>query len=154
MTEEHLNKVAPDIIDEIGNFEQHELKGFHSTIANDIRTLLIESNPNLLLNNSPELTVVLVTNIYSTDPCSACSENLSNMSEWSNKNNLFDNRVRILLLDAIQGFDDKKIWDKLKLSFDDVPLTLFFDSNFGLIDIVQGVLSVNYLEMFWTPHFQ
>ena len=154
MSEEYLHNAAADILDEIVDYENHELKGFRRTISDDIKDMLIESNPTLMLNNSPELVLILITNIYSSDPCSSCSENLSNISEWSTKNGQFNNNLRILLVDALNGFDDKKIWEKLKVSFDDVPLTLFFDSNFALIDIVQGVISVNYLELFWNQHFE
>lgn len=153
MSDEHLAQAAEGLIDEMVGYENHELKGFHKTIAEDIKELLVESNPTLLLNNSPELVLIMVSNIYSSDPCSSCSENLSNVSEWLEKNNHFDNEVRVLLVDALNGFDSKKVWEKLKVSFDDVPLTLFFNSQLGLIDVVQGVMSVNYLEMFWSGHF-
>lgn len=153
MSDEHLEQAAEGLIDEMIGYEDHELKGFRKTIAEDIKDLLVESNPTLLLNNSPELVLIMVSNIYSSDPCSSCSENLSNVSEWLEKNNHFDNEVRVLLVDALNGFDSKKVWEKLKVSFDDVPLTLFFNSQLGLIDVVQGVMSVNYLEMFWSGHF-
>jgi hypothetical protein len=154
MSDSHLNDVAPEILDGIVDYADRELKGFHKTISSDIKDMLIETNPTLLLNNSPDLVLILITNIYSADPCSSCSENLSNISEWADKNSQFENRLRILMIDAKNGFDDRKIWDKLKVSFDDVPVTLFFDSNLGLIDVVQGVISVNYLELFWSSHFE
>jgi len=153
MSDEHLAQAAEGVIDGMADYENHELKGFRRTIAEDVKELLIESNPTLMLNNSPELVMIMVSNIYSSDPCSSCSENLSNVTEWLGKNDHFDNNVRVLLVDALNGFDSKKIWEKLKVSFDDVPLTLFFNESLGLIDVVQGVMSVNYLEMFWTEHF-
>lgn len=152
--DEYLNDVAGDIVEGMADFEDREIRGFRKTIADDIKSLLIESNSSLTLNNSPELVIVLITSIHSTDPCSSCVENLSNVSEWAEKNGHFDNNLRILLVDSFNGFDDKKIWDKLKVSFEDVPLTLFFNSSLALLDIVQGVMSVNYLDLFWTPHFE
>lgn len=152
--DEYLNDVAGEIVEGMADFEDREIRGFRKTIADDIKSLLIESNSSLTLNNSPELVIILITSIHSTDPCSSCVENLSNISEWAEKNGHFDNNLRILLVDSFNGFDDKKIWDKLKVSFEDVPLTLFFNSSLALLDIVQGVMSVNYLDLFWTPHFE
>jgi hypothetical protein len=152
--DEYLNEVAGGIVDEMAEFEDREIRGFRKTIADDVRDMLIESNPSLSLNNSPELVMILITSIHSKDPCSSCVENLSNVSEWAEKNEHFSNNLRILLVDSINGFDDRKIWDKLKVSFDDVPVTLFFNSSLALIDVVQGVMSVNYLELFWTQHFE
>ncbi len=152
--DEYLNDVAGEIVEGMADFEDREIRGFRKTIADDIKSLLIESNSSLTLNNSPELVIILITSIHSTDPCSSCVENLSNVSEWAEKNGHFDNNLRILLVDSFNGFDDKKIWDKLKVSFEDVPLTLFFNSSLALLDIVQGVMSVNYLDLFWTPHFE
>jgi len=152
--DEYLNDVAGEIVEGMADFEDREIRGFRKTIADDIKSLLIESNSSLTLNNSPELVIILITSIHSTDPCSSCVENLSNVSEWAEKNGHFDNNLRILLVDSFNGFDDKKIWDKLKVSFEDVPLTLFFNSSLALLDVVQGVMSVNYLDLFWTPHFE
>lgn len=152
--EEKLNNNAMDIIDDLVNYEDHKLKGFHRTIVDDVRELLIQSNPTLLLSNSPKLVMILVTNLYSTDPCSSCNENVANVSEWVERNHQFNNQIRVLNIDALHGFDDKKIWEKLKISFDDVPLTLFFDESLGLVDVVQGIMSTNYLEMFWSPVFE
>ncbi len=150
----YLSDTAEAMLDDMTNFEGREIKGFRKTIADDVRDMLVESNPTHTLNNSPSLVMLLITSIHSTDPCSSCVENLSNVSEWAERNSHFNNKLRILLIDSVTGFDDRKIWDKLKVSFEDVPVTLFFDSNLGLIDVVQGVMSVNYLELFWTPHFE
>lgn len=152
--DEYLNDVAGEIVEGMADFEDREIRGFRKTIADDVKSLLIESNSSLTLNNSPELVIILITSIHSTDPCSSCVENLSNVSEWAEKNGHFDNNLRILLVDSFNGFDDKKIWDKLKVSFEDVPLTLFFNSSLALLDIVQGVMSVNYLDLFWTQYFE
>ena len=150
----YLSDTAEAMLDDMTNFEGREIKGFRKTIADDVRDMLVESNPTRTLNNSPSLVMLLITSIHSKDPCSSCVENLSNVSEWAERNSHFNNKLRILLIDSVTGFDDRKIWDKLKVSFEDVPVTLFFDSNLGLIDVVQGVMSVNYLELFWTPHFE
>lgn len=150
----YLSDTAEAMLDDMTNFEGREIKGFRKTIADDVRDMLVESNPTHTLNNSPSLVMFLITSIHSKDPCSSCVENLSNVSEWAERNSHFNNKLRILLIDSVTGFDDRKIWDKLKVSFEDVPVTLFFDSNLGLIDVVQGVMSVNYLELFWTPHFE
>lgn len=154
MSDEHLNEVSESIIEGIVDFDNHEIRGFRRTIAEDVQDMLIESNPSMELNNKPKLTLILITSIHSKDPCSSCVENLSNISEWAIKNSHFDNSLRMLMIDSVVGFDDKRIWEKLKVSFDDVPLTLFFDESFGLIDVVQGVMSVNYLNLFWSPHFE
>lgn len=152
--DQYLTDLAETMIDDMTNFEDREIKGFRKTIADDVKDMLIESNTTLELNNSPELVMILLTSIHSTDPCSSCVENLSNVSEWAERNSHFNKKLRILLVDSLNGFDDRKIWDKLKVSFDDVPVTLFFNSGLGLIDVVQGVMSVNYLELFWTPYFE
>lgn len=153
MSEEYLDVDTEAILEEMTNIDGHELKGFRRTIADNVREILLESNPTLLLNNNPTLTVMLVLNLYSSDPCSSCKELLSNVLKWSADNNGFENELRILILDSSAGFDEKKIWDKLKISFNDVPLALFFDENCALVDVIQGVMSVNYLETFWSGKF-
>lgn len=153
MEDEYLEVDTEAILGEMANVDEHELKGFRRTISDNVREILIESNPTLLLNNHPTLTVMLVLNLYSSDPCSSCKELLSNVLQWSSNNDGFENELRILILDSSAGFDDKKIWDKLKISFNDVPLALFFDENCALVDTVQGVMSVNYLETFWSDKF-
>jgi hypothetical protein len=76
------------------------------------------------------------------------------MTKWANDHQYFGNDLRLILLDSSMGFDEKKIWEKLKVSFDDVPVTYFFNEGFGLIDVVQGVMSVDYLDRFWTPFLE
>lgn len=154
MSDEYLENVAENIIDEIVDYDGRELKGFHRTMKDDLKDLLIESNPQLTLSNDPKLTILLLTSIHSTDPCSSCSENLANVANWANDNGYFGNSLRVLLLDSSAGFDEKKIWEKLKASFDDVPVTYFFGEDLGLIDVVQGTMSINYLERFWNSHFE
>jgi len=153
MEEEYLEVDTEAILEDMADPDEHEIKGFRKTIADNVREILVESNPTLLLNNEPTLTVMLILNLYSSDPCSSCKELLSNVLKWSADNDGFANELRILILDASSGFDDKKIWDKLKISFNDVPLALFFDENCALVDSVQGVMSVNYLETFWSETF-
>lgn len=148
----HLEVQSENIINEISEYENRELKGFHTKISDDVRELLVLNNVEGRLNNNPELSIFLITSIHSSDPCSSCVENVSNVCQWAEKNFYFENRIRILLQDSSEGFNDMKIWDKLKISFDDVPIALFFNKDFCLIDVVQGTMSVNYLEMFWTPY--
>lgn len=154
MSDSKLEDMAADIVDGFGSFEGREFKGFRTTISDDIRDLLIQSNPSLEYNNTPVLSALLVTSIHSVDPCSSCSENLANMTRWADDHQYFNNELRLILLDSSMGFDEKKIWDKLKVSFDDVPVTYFFNEGFGLIDVVQGVMSTDYLERFWTPFLE
>lgn len=129
------------------------IKGFRTTIQEDVRDLLVEANRTLELNNKPALTIVLIAGIYSKDPCSSCKECLDNILKWANRNNSFDGEFRLLLIDKSNGFDDKKIWKKLNMSFDNIPTTLFFDYNQSLVDIVNGVMTEEYLETFWSGKF-
>ena len=154
MSDDLLNETAIEILDDMASLEGRELKGFRKTITSELGELLRASNPTLKLSNNPALTILLVTNLYSSDPCSSCSENLANVTNWVNDNQLFNNSVRVILLDAVNGIPDKKIFQKLKIDFNDVPITYFFNETFGLIDVVQGIMSTDYLETFWSPHFE
>ena len=151
--DEKLNQITDDVLSNINNYENRELKGFRRTIQDDVKELLLESNPKLSLNNQPTLTIIMVLNVFSQDPCNSCQETLDNVLKWCNDNDAFDGELRLLLVDSSKGFGDQKMWSKLNISFNDVPLVLFFDKNQSLIDIVQGVTDINYLNLFWSPLF-
>ena len=153
MNEADLDNTAAEILDEMVHYEGRELKGFRRTIADDVRDLLIESNINFQLTNTPVITVIMVTNMHTSDPCSSCYENFSNITKWVAARNLED-KVRLLLVDASEGLDDRKLWAKLKTSFEDVPLTYFFNESRCLLDVIQGAMSTDYLDMFWLPYVE
>lgn len=96
----------------------------------------------------------MILSVYSEDPCNSCQEALDAVLQWKVDHDDFEGELRVLIVDSSNGFGDEKMWRKLNLSFDDVPLTLFFDYNQSLIDIVQGNMSVEYLDTFWSEYFE
>ena len=151
--EEKLNDLKEEIVENISSFEGRELKGFRTTIQSDVRNILFNTNKDITLTNTPKLTIILVLNVHSEDPCNSCQETLDAVLEWKENHDAFEGDLRILAVDASNGFGEEKMWNKLNMSFDDVPLALFFDENQSLVDIVQGTMSVEYLDTFWNNHF-
>jgi hypothetical protein len=157
MNEEYdskLDNLGEQIVENIVDFDGRELKGFRTTIQSDVRNMLVDSNKGLNLNNQPKLTIIMVLNIHTEDPCNSCQEALDAVLEWKENHDGFEGGLRLLAVDASNGFGEQKMWDKLHISFDDVPLALFFDENQSLIDIVQGVMTVEYLDSFWNEHLE
>lgn len=151
--ENKLDSLGDEIVEGIVDFDGRELKGFRTTIQSDVRNLLINTNKGMMLNNQPKLTIIMILSIYSEDPCNSCQEALDAVLQWKNSHDDFEDELRILVVDSSNGFGEEKMWRKLNLSFDDVPLALFFDNNQALMDIVQGTMTVEYLDTFWSDYF-
>ena len=135
------------------NLELIEFSNIHTTIPDDVRKLLRDSNPKQDLDMNPYLTLIVITNLYARNPCNQCQSTIDVVMRWAGNHDLFKGKLRPILVDSVNGFDEKHLWDKIHANFNEVPVLYFFDENQSLIDVIKGAPTYEYLEIFWTSYF-
>lgn len=129
------------------DLDNYKFKTVFTSISDDIRALLIETGLADGLNINPNLVILTIVSPDADNPCGVCEETKDKLIEWSQTSGYVgDGKARILIVD---DFDDKKIWRKLNISFEDAPRHYIFDRNFRLFDIVDGVMDGSYIELFY-----
>lgn len=142
------NKHVLSILNTLSSeLDEYEFKTVYKSIPDEIRELLMESNPNCDLNNSPNLVILSIVNLSESNPCGVCSESIDQLKQWGLDNGAIgDGRVRVLVVPEL---DTKKIWNKLNANHDNVPRHYIFNKEFALIDVVDGVMKGDYIETFY-----
>lgn len=127
------------------DLDNYSFKSTFTSISDDILSILIETGLETNKNISPNL--VIITIVSPDGPCGVCEEAKSQLFEWIKTSGYVgDGKVRIIIVDE---FDNRKIWKKLNIDFNDAPRHYIFDKNFRLHDVVDGVMQGSYIETFY-----
>ena len=127
------------------DLDSYTFKSVFTSIEDDIREILIETGIEINKNITPNL--VILTIVSPDGPCGVCEEAISQLFEWTQISGYAgDGKVRIIVIDE---FDNRKIWRKLGMDFNDAPRHYIFDKNFRLYDVVDGVMQGSYIETFY-----
>lgn len=129
------------------DFNEHKLKSMFTSISDDVRTLLFESDEESNLNPKPNLVIISLVILDEDNPCGVCKEAVEQLLKWSVEyGSVGDGKARVVIVGEL---DDKKIWNKIGASHDYAPRHYIFDKNFRLYDVVDGVITGSYIDTFY-----
>lgn len=137
------------------DLNNHKFKSSFASISDDVRDIIVESGN--IVNVSPKLKLVIISivNLDEDNPCGVCKEAYDQLIQWGlDYGSLQDRKAMAIAItpntdDLSRKAMSKKMWSKLNVDFSNVPRHFIFDSKLRLVDIVDGIMTGNYIETFY-----